>query len=246
MKNPESPSDYRPVALCNVLYKIVTKIITCRLSTLLDPLIDKNQSAFIPGRQILDNIVAAKELVHSMNHSNSVLGSFALKLDMSKAYDRVDWPYLSNVLHSFGINDKAHDLIMNCVTTASFSVLVNGLFCGERGIRQGCPLSPYLFILCSQSLTCLMKKMESEGLYSGYKLNRWAPSVSHLMFADDVLLFGVLNSNTIQAVTNILQQYSRWSGQQVNYNKSAVFFSKSVRKQDKRKLFSCWESRKWK
>lgn len=169
---------------------MTTKIITKRLGPFLDELIEKNQSSFISGRQIIDNIVAAKELVHSVGQSTSILGSFALKLDMSKAYDIVNWDFLSMVLHSFGISGIIHSLIMNCVQT-SFSVLINGqpegFFRGNRGIRQGCPLSPYLFILCSQSLSSIIMRMELDGLYSGYRLNRWAPSVTHLMFAYDVM-----------------------------------------------------------
>lgn len=105
---------------------MVTKIITKRLSPFLDELIEKNQSVFIPGRQIIDNIVAVKELVHSMNNSDLVLGSFSLKLDMSISYDRVHWGFLSMVLHSFGITGSIHSLIMNSVQTTSFSVLLNG------------------------------------------------------------------------------------------------------------------------
>lgn len=126
VKHPSIRSDYKPIALCNVLYKVVTKILTSRISPFLNCLIDQSQSAFIPGRQILDNIVIAKELLHSMNNSNFILGYFALKLDMSKAYDRIDWVFISHALHSFGISGNVHKLIMSCVTTATFSVLING------------------------------------------------------------------------------------------------------------------------
>ncbi|KAI3850787.1 hypothetical protein MKW98_030847 [Papaver atlanticum] len=151
---------------------------------------------------------------------------------MSKAYDRVDWNFLSHALCSYGITGTTHKLIMSCVTSATFSVLINGhpegFFAGERGIRQGCPLSPYLFIICSHSISSLMHSMERQGLYAGYKLNRWAPSVTHTMFSDNVMLYGTLTNNTITAVQSILHQYYTVSGQQVNYNKSSIHFSKTV------------------
>lgn len=121
---------------------------------------------------------------------------------------------------------------MHCVGTASFSIVVNGqaegFFVSERGLRQGFPLSPYLFILCSQGLTWLMRKMESNALYNGYRVNRSAPVVSHLMFADDLLLFGTLDNRTIETLLPILSIYAAWSGQNANMQKSAVFFSKGV------------------
>lgn len=142
-KNPSTPADFRPIALCNVLYKIVRKLIARRIRPLMDSLVSKNQSAFIPGRHILDNIITTKELIHSMKHSHSILGSFALKLDMSKAYNRVEWNFLRHMLMGVGIYGPLLILIMNCVSSASFSILVNGypegFFFAKRGIRQGCP-----------------------------------------------------------------------------------------------------------
>lgn len=145
----------------------------------MDGLIAKNQSAFMPGRQILDNIITAKELVHSMKLSKSVVGSFDLKLDMWKAYDRADWTFLKHILMGIGITGSLPVLIMS---TAFFSVMVNGIpmgfFYEERGIRQGCPLSPYLFILISQGLSWLI--LERANLYNGYRINKYTPAVSHL------------------------------------------------------------------
>ncbi|XP_026399373.1 uncharacterized protein LOC113295237 [Papaver somniferum] len=231
-KNVASAVNYRPIALCNVLYKVVAKIITNKLSPLLDNLIDKTHSAFISGRQILDNIVVAKEIFHSMHTSNSKQGVFALKLDMSKAYDRVDWNFLKHALNSFGITVRIHNLILSRVETTSSSILINGqfegFFFGERGIRKGCPLSPYLFIIFSHILSSIINRMEQYGLYNGYQLNRRVPSVSHILFPDDVMLFGNTNETTINSIVEIMQQYYNGSGQLVNYSKSSIHFSMSV------------------
>ncbi|XP_026426172.1 uncharacterized protein LOC113322317 [Papaver somniferum] len=105
MKNPESAADYPLISLCNVLYNIVEKILSVRIKPYLDNFISWSQNAFMPGRQILDNIIAAKELLHSMNASYAENGHFALKVDMAKAYDRVNWVFLGDMLQLMGIQD---------------------------------------------------------------------------------------------------------------------------------------------
>lgn len=112
--------------MCNILYKIVSKILTNRIKPYLDEFISWLQSAFVPGRQILDNIIIAKELLHAMKNSRATTGHFALKVDMAKAYDRVNWRFLGDMLHMMGISVTSHSLIMTCVTTASFSINING------------------------------------------------------------------------------------------------------------------------
>lgn len=220
------------------MYKVVTKILAQRLKIHLNKLVDRAQSAFISGRLIIDNIVAAKEILHSMANSKSVIGTFALKIDISKAYGKVSWRFLSHCLRTFGIVGKTHELIMTCISTASFSVIINGQaernFNTERGLRQGCPLSPYLFILCSQGLSWMMRTMESNALYNGNKICKYAPAVSHLMFAYDFLLFGTLDNQTVKTPMDVLNIYAAWSGQSTNMSKSAVIFSKGV--DDDRKI----------
>ncbi|XP_026410798.1 uncharacterized protein LOC113306024 [Papaver somniferum] len=232
IKNPAALSAYHPIYLCNVLYKIVAKILSNRIKPYLEEFICWSQSAFVPGRQILDNIIIAKELLHSMNNSGAVNGHFALKVDMVKAYDRVNWRFLGDMLHVMGINGKTHLLIMACVISISFSININGspqgFFKSERGIRQGCPLSPSLFIICSQGISILMNQFESQGLYQGYKINRWAPTITHLMFADDLFFFGEHSRINVLNMKKLLDQYASLSGQMTNYNKSAIYFSKGI------------------
>ncbi|KAL0006082.1 hypothetical protein SO802_013643 [Lithocarpus litseifolius] len=119
--------------------------------------------------------------------------------------------------------------VMSCVTTPSFSILVNGKPYGmvhpSRGIRQGDPLSPYLFLLCAEGFTALLDKAELEGRISGVSICRGAPRVSNLLFADDSLLFCQATQNEGEAIMEIIQTYANASGQSINLEKSSVYFS---------------------
>ena len=123
------------------------------------------------------------------------IGQVAIKLDISKAYDRVEWGYLKRVMEKMGFHAKWVKLIMACITTAHFSVLVNGNLTGyilpSRGLRQGDPLSPYLFLFCAEGLTMLLRKAETDGIIRGVATSRGGPCISHLLFADDSLYFVV-------------------------------------------------------
>ena len=121
------------------------------------------------------------------------IGQVAIKLDMSKAYDRVEWGYLQRVMEKMAFHAKWVQLIMACITTAQFSVLVNdnptGYILPSRGLRQGDPLSPYLFLFYAKRLTTLLRKAETDGIIRGVAANRGGPCISHLVFAYDILLF---------------------------------------------------------
>lgn len=165
---PTFVSDFRLISLCNVLYKIVSKVITNRLKHIIPMIISDNQSTFISGRSITDNILLAHELLHSMQRGRrGKLGRMALKLDMSKAYDKVEWEYLKVVLKRLGFHDHWVKLVMSCVTSVTYSALVNGkpglLVTPTRGLRQGNPLSPYIFLLCAEGLSSMLNQVERRG-----------------------------------------------------------------------------------
>ena len=116
-----------------------------------------------------------------------------LKLDMSKAYDRVEWVWLEKVMEKLGFANRIRDLIMRCVSTVTYSIKINRVPRGHiipfRGIRQGDPLSPYLFLLCAKGLFALIQSAVDRGQMEGVKICRGGPRLSHLFFADDSLLF---------------------------------------------------------
>ena len=172
--NPERLKDLRPISLCNVVYKIASKVLSNRLKVILLDIISLNQSAFVPGRMITDNVLLAYEMTHYMQTKRGGQESFAaVKLDMSKAYDRVEWLFLKMMMDRLGFDEKWVDIIMKCVSTVTYRIKVNGELTDEIvpecGLRQGDPLSPYLFLLCAEAFSCLLHAAEERGDMEGSK-----------------------------------------------------------------------------
>ncbi|XP_035551053.1 uncharacterized protein LOC118349651 [Juglans regia] len=127
VKSPTSVREFRPISLCNVNYKLISMVLANRMKGILGKVICWNQSAFILNRLITDNIMVAYELLHSMHSKRKGrAGSMAIKLDMSKAYDRVEWDFLAAMLLKLGFSQNWTDLVMECVKSVSYSVVING------------------------------------------------------------------------------------------------------------------------
>jgi ribonuclease HI len=241
LNNPSSVTEFRPISLCNVLYKILSKVLANRLKKLLPLIIDPTQSAFIPGRLITDNVLAAYETLHTMHSGmRGKKGFMAVKLDMSKAYDRVEWGFLEAVMKRMGFDGRWISLIMMCVKSVQYSILVNGNPCGlitpSRGIRQGDPISPYLFLICAEALSAMLTHANMDGRLTGVPTSRRGPALSHLFFADDSLLFCRATLSQWNQLTSILQKYEEASGQKMNTNKTALFFSRNTSHVDKEQI----------
>ncbi|XP_062019515.1 uncharacterized protein LOC133736097 [Rosa rugosa] len=194
VKNPETMGDLRPIALCNVIYKLCSKVIANRLKVFLPSLISSFQSAFVPGRLITDNILVANEVAHFVHNKRAGQdGYMARKLDLSKAYDRMEWAILRKVLVRFGFAQNWIDVVMQCVTSVRYSFLVRGKPRGyvipSRGLRQGDPLSPYLFLFGLEGFSALLQQKQRLGLLPGIAICQNPPRVNHLLFADDSMLY---------------------------------------------------------
>lgn len=227
--NPQELTQFRPISLCNVLYKICSKAIANRLRLVLDAVVSLEQSAFVPGRLITDNVLVAYECIHYLRNKKGKTGACAIKLDMAKAYDRMEWRFLHDVMGALGFPDGWRNVVMRCVTLVTFSVRVNGNFSPcfkpSRGIRQGDPISPYLFLLCAEGLTSMLKARGPQFISRGVRVSCHAPWISHLLFADDCLIFTQASKRGTDRIAEILDTHNRGSGQLVNKQKSAVFFS---------------------
>jgi ribonuclease HI len=177
--------------------------------------------------------MVAIEIVHFMkSKTRGKMGNVALKLDISKAYDRIDWDYLKDVMVKMGFNQQWINWIMMCVESVDYSVIVNEEMVGPiipgRGLRQGDPLSPYLFIICAEGLSALIRQAEARGDIHGTKICRNAPIISHLLFADDCFLFFRADEHEAQTMKDILATYEAASGQAISLPKSEIFCSRNV------------------
>lgn len=192
IKKSVTVKDFRPISLCNVIYKIISKILVKRLKSVLSLVVSENQVVFILGRLITDNILIAHEVFHALRTRERCANSYmAVKTDICEAYDRIEWRFLEVVLTKKGFAPRWVNWIMECVRTVSFSILVNGSPYGQfeasQGLRQDYPLSPYLFILCEDVLSSFMTQANRDGRIEGIHIRNRGPAISHLLFVDDSL-----------------------------------------------------------
>jgi hypothetical protein len=148
-----------------VVYKIIFKVIANRLKTLLPSLISQEQAGFVEGRKILDNIIHAHELIHTLKTQRR--GGMIIQLDLEKAYDKINWHYMVKTLEAFGFAQNWINWIVNLVSMITYSLLINGAptkpFCPSRGIKQGGPLSPFMFILMMEGLSKSIRSATATG-----------------------------------------------------------------------------------
>ena len=181
---PEKITQYRPISLCNVLFKVITKMMVIRMKQVISKLIGPAQARFIPGRLSIDNIVVVQEAVHSMRRKKGSKGWMLLKLDLEKVYDWIRWDFLEETLEAAGFSDTWRGRIMACVTNPGMSLLFNGektdSFIPARGLRQGDPLSPYLFVLCLERLCHQIEAVVGRKEWKPIGLSQRGPKLSHV------------------------------------------------------------------
>jgi len=217
-----TPDKFRPISLCNVVYKIISKILANRLKPLLPSLISMEQSGYVEGRKILDNIIQAHEVVHSLTSKKQA--GMIMQLDIAKVYDKVNWIYIKKVLSAYGFDHDWITWVIAMVTSPSFSILVNGvpleIFTPSRGLRQGDPLSPFLFILMMEGFGRTIKTAKVLGKIKGVQLTENGQALTHRQFVDDSMLQGIHTVKEAIAYKKILNDFALASGMEVNLSKS--------------------------
>lgn len=156
----------------------------------------------------------------------------AIKTDMEKAYDRIEWKFIQATMLSMGFPNQLVSLIMKCITTVSYIILLNGRpstkLKPQRGIRQGDPRSPYMFIICVNVFSALISKAQKDKRITGVKIAPGAPNISHLFFADDSVIFCKAKKYETNNIKHIIDTYQQASGQLVRMAKYEMIFSKKV------------------
>jgi len=227
--NPEKVTQFRPIGLCNVIYKLIARCIINRLKPALPHLISPMQSSFVPGRQITDNVIITQEVLQTMRRKTGHTGWMAIKLDLEKAYDRLSWTFIQDTLVKMRLPGSLIKVIMTCVSSCTLNILWNGkpseTFQPSRGVRQGDPLSSYLFVACMERLSQLIEAHCTQGDWQAIPLTRAGTRLSHLMFADDVVLLGEASLKQAQTIKSCLLEFCQASGQKISLEKSRVYFS---------------------
>ncbi|XP_010445454.1 PREDICTED: uncharacterized protein LOC104728123 [Camelina sativa] len=224
-KKARLTKDYRPISCCNVLYKVISKILENHLKIILPKFIAPNQSAFVKDRLLMENVLLATEIIKDY-HKDSVSPRCALKIDISKAFDSVQWSFLLTVLRAMAFPEQYVGWIQTCITTASFSVQVNGELAGyfgsKRGLRQGCSLSPYLFVICMNVLSCKLDIAASRREF-GYHPKCKQLKLTHLCFADDLMVFVEGTKQSISGALQVFDDFAVHSGLHISLEKSTIY-----------------------
>lgn len=220
--DPTTMSDYRPISLLHSVIKIFAKILASRLAKRIDSLIVPVQSAFIKGRCIQDNFLFVQGMARHFHRTKRPM--LLIKLDIAKAFDTVSWTYLLDMMRARGFGQRWRDWISMLLSSASSRVLVNGaagpVIRHRRGLRQGDPLSPFLFILAMEPLQQLLINAVQEGALS--KIKGRVPAYRTSMYADDVAIFLNPVKQEVLTLRSILRAFGDATGLRVNFSKSTV------------------------
>eukprot|EP00253_Pinus_taeda_P015313 PITA_15313 len=198
--NLDDPQGFRPISLCNVVYKILATILVNRLKPILPDLIAQEQTGFVKGKQITDGIIVAQEVIHSLKNTRNL--GMLIKLDLAKVYDHLSWVYLEGIIKAYRFDARWVKWILS----------------------MGDPLSPFLFILAAEGLGRLVKAQVARDQLKGLRIYGNDILVTHQQFVDDVMLYGQATLKEAQQIVKILTEFTHASGTEINKEKSKIFF----------------------
>jgi hypothetical protein len=208
---PSVLQDFRPISLCNVIYKIITKSLTDILKNHLPDIIHPTQFAFVHGRRKSNIIIITQEIVHSFNLKTWQQKAFLLKVDLAKDFDRISWSFISQTLRKHQFNDHFIALLHACISSTSMQVLISGkpseFLYPTRGIRQGCPLSPYLFAIAINELSNMLQTSLDTNDIEVLTLGPMGPRIHSLLFADDLIICGQATTTEASAIKATIDHF---------------------------------------
>jgi hypothetical protein len=243
IKDANNIKQYRPICLLNVDYKWFTKVLTMRLTPYADKLISKTQTTFIPGRYILEGVVILHEILHELRSRKSQ--GIILKLDFEKAYDKVHWGFMFEVLKKKNFPQKWLEWMKQIIEGGRVGININGepgnFFNTYKGLRQGDPLSPLLFNLVSDALATMLENAKRAGEIKGLVPHLVEGGVTHLQYADDTIIFLDLDEQSIIYTKFLLYCFEEMSGLKINYDKSEIFVLGSDQEEELKiaEMFNC-------
>jgi hypothetical protein len=227
-KTPEviDLTDFQPISLVSGVYKIIAKVLTNKMSRVMEKIISKPHNAFVKGRHILDSILIASECLDS--HIKSGIPGVLCKLDITKAFDHINWKFVLYMLKRCGFGGKWVSWISHYISSVCFFVLVNGspagFFNSSKGLRQGNPLAPLLFVVVIEALSKMLSITVDSGRLSGFSVGSKPPMINicHLLFADDTLVSCEANTSHLRNLRVLLLCFEVVSGLKVNLAKSLL------------------------
>ncbi|KAL9663307.1 hypothetical protein QQ045_028147 [Rhodiola kirilowii] len=223
VKQASTLQQIRPISLCNFCHKVISNILNSRLKKVLSGIISKEQSGFLEGRNIHETIGVAHDLVRDINHK-VFGGNIMLKLDMSKAYDRLSWRFLLHIMRAFGFSHQWCDLIFQNISNCWYSISWGGkrfeFFKSNRGVCQGDPISSSLFIHAMDYFSRLYNSTVQNNTIKSYIVASGVPPIHHLLYADDLLIFSSRRKDSVRKALFLIDKFCGLSRQMINPDKS--------------------------
>ncbi|KAJ0518638.1 putative RNA-directed DNA polymerase [Helianthus annuus] len=223
--DPGGLADYRPISLIGSVNKVVSKVLVNRLKGAINKLISEEQTTFLANRSIMDGPLILNEVISWLKRTKKL--GMLFKVDIEKAYDTLNWGFLESIMVQMNFPIRWRKWVMATIINARASVLVNGSPTQEfpcfRGLRQGDPLSPFLFIMAMEALSCVVKRAKEIGVFDGLACTSNGPLLSHFMYADDVIFIGKWSIQNAKNLNRLLRCFYLASGLRVNLGKSSLY-----------------------